>query len=1123
MENKSFIKKNGMKVLFISLIVMLFCVVTIGIVGTQSTIQVYSNTLSSSNVSNQRNDYTLDELQEIMRSGEQLYQGLRVQSDTQGTATYQVPVQPDEIEYVMEIQSSGTYRANRNSSGSRATGYPITQIRNSGLPHANSIVIILMGDAFTANQYGSWPNPVAGTVLAHANNAVNALTNTHPFSQFAHLITVFVIHVESAIAGINGHLGTVDASGNHTSVGINQTHIRQLADAVVPRSEQTMLQVISNAKSGTGYSLTNWHEQLIVNIASTSIRRDANPAGGSNSAWPNGTAWHGTIIHEFGHSFGILADEHDDRDENGKVIATRDNRRANSTDAADANVKWNHWGGYDNVLATPTRFADGWAVPALVSDTSGDSGCIMRASWGNRYFCGVCAEELMRRMGIVTGYMPDVNALDFAVISRSIGIIGFRTYTVRLINTNPFAAMVTYNSRMAFGNHARDFTSLDHLTHITVPANGITNVGIQENIGATHITMSLRFVIGPTEFRMITYADGLTPNSSNPPQYNVLNLGVGFNAVNLTATTAEITGARATPVGKIYVPYRINNRDVTAIAPSAFANQTSLTHISIPATVTSVGTNAFANTAIWNNAANNSMVYAGNWVVGVKGQISGAVGLVNNTRGIGDSAFANQTSRFPINIPSTVTSIGDGNLIRATDNGEVSTMAGGAPVRVSAWDNVPTAPYINVTRAFVDNLPRFPLDGTTVHDHFGHVFIFAGGAPIHVDNWANIGGSRPFIRVDGVALRTHTETGPFKHVRAHPADGTVVRVLNGSAFSFLGGVALPLNGGAPNATLVDFASIPHFTVSQLSLNLRTASITGITNLPSVPVAPLSEVSIPSAINLSGQAHTVTEIGISAFANQTSLTQITIPSSVESIGTLAFDRAGLHTVHFEGNSKLKSIGTAAFQDASALSLITIPASVESIGTYAFLRNTSLQHVTFENGSKLSTIEYGAFANCSQLTQINIPNSVTSIGLGAFSGCTALTSITVPFVGQARDAASNWHFGYIFGSISHNYFVPSSLKSITVTDGTIFKFQAFEGLSITSVVIPASVTHIQDDVFKNCNALDAVYYGGLNAAQWAAINMGSNVLLTNATRYYFSATQPTTSGNFWRFVGSTPTAW
>ena len=104
-----------------------------------------------------------------------------------------------------------------------------------------------------------------------------------------------------------------------------------------------------------------------------------------------------------------------------------------------------------------------------------------------------------------------------------------------------------------------------------------------------------------------------------------------------------------------------------------------------------------------------------------------------------------------------------------------------------------------------------------------------------------------------------------------------------------------------------------------------------------------EVTIPASFEYDGVTYSVTSIGVSAFKARinnhqvcSSLTSITIPNSVT------------------------SIGNAAFCDCYRLTSITLPNSVTSIG-----------------GS--------AFSGCSGLTSITIPNSVTSIGYEAFSGC------------------------------------------------------------------------------------------------------------------------------------------
>ena len=72
-------------------------------------------------------------------------------------------------------------------------------------------------------------------------------------------------------------------------------------------------------------------------------------------------------------------------------------------------------------------------------------------------------------------------------------------------------------------------------------------------------------------------------------------------------------------------------------------------------------------------------------------------------------------------------------------------------------------------------------------------------------------------------------------------------------------------------------------------------------------------------------------------------------------------------------------------------VTIPNSVTSIGDYAFASCASLTSVTIPNS--VTSIGDLAFADC-PLTSINIPNSVTSIGDYAFAICTSLTASPSP---------------------------------------------------------------------------------------------------------------------------------
>ena len=75
----------------------------------------------------------------------------------------------------------------------------------------------------------------------------------------------------------------------------------------------------------------------------------------------------------------------------------------------------------------------------------------------------------------------------------------------------------------------------------------------------------------------------------------------------------------------------------------------------------------------------------------------------------------------------------------------------------------------------------------------------------------------------------------------------------------------------------------------------------------------------------------------------------------------------------------------------------------------------------------------------------------------------------------------------------------------------------------VTIGRFVMSIGDSAFNGCVGLMGVYYCGLSN-DWTKISIGhTNAPLTSATRYYYSETQPTTTGNYWHYVEGVPTKW
>ena len=133
-----------------------------------------------------------------------------------------------------------------------------------------------------------------------------------------------------------------------------------------------------------------------------------------------------------------------------------------------------------------------------------------------------------------------------------------------------------------------------------------------------------------------------------------------------------------------------------------------------------------------------------------------------------------------------------------------------------------------------------------------------------------------------------------------------------------------------------------------------------------------------------------------------------------------------------------------------------------------------------------------------TSIVVPDYVTAISKGAFSGCTSLTSITLPFIGMAKDGTSNTHFGYIFGASAYFYhddYVPTSLKTVVITGGTSIGDRAFYGCtSLSSITIPDSVTSIGDYAFYGCTSLT---YNTYDNAEYLGNQENPYLVLVEAT--------------------------
>ena len=248
------------------------------------------------------------------------------------------------------------------------------------------------------------------------------------------------------------------------------------------------------------------------------------------------------------------------------------------------------------------------------------------------------------------------------------------------------------------------------------------------------------------------------------------------------------------------------------------------------------------------------------------------------------------------------------------------------------------------------------------------------------------------------------------------------------------------------------------------------------------------------------------------------------SALETIKYRAFGFCSqLTNIDFGENSKLKKIERNAFESCVKLESITLPATLETIESYgsnggAFYGCSALKTITFETyaatneetgavqgKNSLKSIGTQAFAG-SGLTSFKFPETIEVLNTGAlgaelFKGCRQLKTIelssTVADISKVFDLCgsitevklptdeSGNQLGYFKadGSVIYNkdgteitYILGDVPETFEIKDGvTTLKSGVFAGkATLKKVIIPASVTAVEEKAFYDCLGLETVQF-------------------------------------------------
>ena len=688
-------------------------------------------------------------------------------------------------------------------------------------------------------------------------------------------------------------------------------------------------------------------------------------------------------------------------------------------------------------------------------------------------------------------------------------VIGDNVITIgdyAFYNCYNLASVTIPDSVTSIGNQA--FAACWDLADITVSANNTAYQSIDGNLYSKDGRTLIQYAIGKTN-----------PTFVVPDGVRYISDEAVYNCNNLNSVV----------IGK----------DVTFIGDQAFASCQHLSFVLIPANVSNIGAYAFehGSATIYCEAASQHSYWDNNW------NYSNCPVMWGVAYTIEDGVLYGRTASLDTTNVVALKYVGNGLTARIKQQVEIG---GGSYYVTTIREDIfkkNTYEDCDVSIVYVE---------ASEYD-FEDVWKWApSGCTIVWDAHYNDVDKNGYIHtaVDNV------------HYAIRDGVATVWGYRKGTRGSLTIPATISYNGSVYNVTAIGGSAF--YDCDNLTGVVIPDSVTSINNYAFAYCDNLASVVIPNS---------VTTIGDEAFYHCGNLMSVTIPDSVTSIGGRAFASCSnlAEFVVSENNTAYQSIdGNLYSKDGKTLvqyisqkpnAAFVVPNSVTVIGNYAFYECDNLTGVVI--GDSVTSIGNHAFAYCDNLTSVIIGNGVTSIGYEAFYDCDNLVfheykhgkylgndnnpylvlvalksknyssytihSQTKVIVSSTFSDCDNLMSIVIPDSVTsieeHAFAYCDNLTSVVIGDGVAsIDVNAFYYCrSLTNVVIGSSVTLIGDHAFYYCSSLEQVYYHG-TAEDWTKISIeDGNTWITSETRYYYSETQPTTAGNYWHYVDGVPTAW
>lgn len=304
---------------------------------------------------------------------------------------------------------------------------------------------------------------------------------------------------------------------------------------------------------------------------------------------------------------------------------------------------------------------------------------------------------------------------------------------------------------------------------------------------------------------------------------------------------------------------------------------------------------------------------------------------------------------------------------------------------------------------------------------------------------------------------------------------------------------------------------------------------------------LKKISIPVSVEIIGLAAfsgsgiesihlpaNLKTISTAAFSGCTNLKSVEFPAGLTKIENMAFEKSGL--IRMELPDTVTTMGSGVFSECPNLEFVKLPRNLEIIELSMFEKCAKLQSVVFPENVKV--IGRWAFMWCDELQNFTLPESVETIGLQAFIDCESLTEVTIPanvttieqnsfsgcgklraiYVAEGNPAYQSVD-GVLMtkdGTMVHT--CPGAKEgTFVIPNGvtTIASLAFFDCQNLKRLVIPATLTTINERGFDFCDNLLSFYFSGAAPEEELLKKMD---ISSDATLYYLEGQSGWTSPTY-----------